>query len=615
MDEKLKDIQKNLTSIRGKHFNILKNQFIILCSVGFINISITILDNFVKNGFFAQYKQYIFPVTIPIIIFMMALILKKLFFIKKRTEALVSYVDKITNDENKFRSLFEGAIDGHALVHPIKGVIDFNNAFKNLLKLNNQTIFLLESIVHSNYRVDINKTKNFSDFKQQALDNGLAKGYWKIQSFEGEIIPTYIALTKIILDNKNYFMLSIHDETHNEQRQDQLKKITAKAVESTKAKSQFLSNMTHELRTPLNGILGISEDLLLNNEAKSLQEELAIINSSGKTLLSLVNDVLDYSKLEAQKVTLENLPISTQELIRTLNTTFTKTAEKKKLFFDIELDESMPEYFLGDKVRLQQVLINLIGNAIKFTSDGSVKLKIKIENKKNKNNISLGFYVFDSGIGIPQESIGKLFNSFEQVDNTTTRKFGGTGLGLSISSQIVRLFGSTIKVESVESKGSCFSFNFDTKKHIQLNTVEEKADVESIELLPATLIKKILIAEDNKINQIVAQKYFARLGFTNVSVAENGQEALEMTLKNKYDYIFMDMQMPVMDGVKATERIYEEMHFLEAPIIIAMTANNGDEDKSRCENAGMVGFLTKPFDIEEIKKIIIEFEPDKKNAA
>ena len=154
-----------------------------------------------------------------------------------------------------------------------------------------------------------------------------------------------------------------------------LKKITAKAVESTKAKSQFLANMTHELRTPLNGILGISEDLLLNNETKSLQEELAIINWSGKTLLSLVNDVLDYSKLEAQKVKLENLPISTQELVRTLINTFSITAEKKKLFFDIELDESMPEYFFGDKIRLQQVLINLIGNAIKFTSDGSVKLK------------------------------------------------------------------------------------------------------------------------------------------------------------------------------------------------------------------------------------------------
>ncbi len=146
-------------------------------------------------------------------------------------------------------------------------------------------------------------------------------------------------------------------------------------MESTKAKSQFLANMTHELRTPLNGILGISEDLLLNNETKSLQEELAIINWSGKTLLSLVNDVLDYSKLEAQKVKLENLPISTQELVRTLINTFSITAEKKKLFFDIELDESMPEYFFGDKIRLQQVLINLIGNAIKFTSDGSVKLK------------------------------------------------------------------------------------------------------------------------------------------------------------------------------------------------------------------------------------------------
>lgn len=615
MAEKIKNIQSSALEVRGKHFKILKNQFLLMFSFGIVHLLTVILDSLDINSVLVQNKKYVFLITIPIILTLMMIVLKKLYLIQQRTKNLVSYVDQIVYDENKFRTLFEGAIDGHALIDPYYGIIECNDSFKNMLKLPDQYSYMLSKYFMHNYRLDINSSETYEDFIQEAQEKGSAIGYWQVKDFEGNIVPAKISLRKFFNANKNLFMLSIHDETENEQRQNQLKKITVKAVEATKAKSEFLANMTHELRTPLNGIIGISDILLLSKGGDTIKEDLSIINSSGKSLLSLINNVLDYSKLDAQKVVLESLPISTHDLIDTLKSTFKNITEKKGLTFNIDVEKSIPEFFMGDKLRLQQVLINLISNAIKFTTSGGVTLKIKLEKEKGYEQITVVFYILDTGIGIPEDSITKLFNSFEQVDNTTTRKFGGTGLGLSISKQILALMESHIDVESELGKGSCFSFKISTKRFIKTTTRKDVKGIELIELQPLTLVKKILIAEDNKINQIVAKKYLNRLGFKNITLVEDGKQALEMTIKNKYDYVFMDMQMPIMDGVTATERIYEELHFLDTPIIIAMTANNTDEDKKICSNAGMLAFLTKPLNIDEIKEIFFKFEANYHDAA
>lgn len=378
------------------------------------------------------------------------------------------------------------------------------------------------------------------------------------------------------------------EKTVNE-RTSELEKEKTKAQNATKTKSQFLANMSHEIRTPINGVIGMSYLLLQTKLTKKQRDYLEKIDTSAKSLLGIINDILDISKIEAGKLTIENIEFNLHESINRVVTPLEVVADEKNININIEYGDNVGEFFIGDALRISQILTNLLGNAIKFTNNGNIDVKVtKTDNSKLK------FEVKDTGIGLSEEEQKKLFVSFSQADSSTTRKYGGTGLGLAISKQLVELMGGKIWVESKENEGSNFIFELELKEIKSSAKENNKKDV----LIEKNIFnaKRILIVEDNITNQMVIlgllEDYVA-----DIDVANNGEEAVALFEKDKYDLILMDIQMPVMDGYEATKiirRIDENIP------IIALTANAMNEEIEKTKAAKMNEHLTKPIDVEKL---------------
>lgn len=372
-------------------------------------------------------------------------------------------------------------------------------------------------------------------------------------------------------------------------------------------KEQFLANMSHEFRTPLNAITGMTRLLREKDPRPDQVRYLDAIRSSSESLLLIINDILDISKIEAGRLQLEPVPFEPKQIMDSIYNSFHLKAEEKKIDFNVETSKDVPAWLLGDATRLTQILFNVTGNAIKFTEEGSVSLHCSAVNTKKGDNgkVNLRFSITDTGIGIDQESRERIFETFSQVVDGATRKHGGAGLGLSITRKLTDLFGGEVKVQSETGKGSEFIIELPFE-------VLEGVTQESFQGQSAANVKSalkdlyVLLVEDIEFNRIVAiDTLKTELEGVKVDVAVNGKEAVELASRNQYDIILMDLQMPELNGYDASRKIRE----LPAPYstvpVVAMTASALQDEIHRCYEAGMNDFITKPFETEVLLRKIL----------
>ena len=382
------------------------------------------------------------------------------------------------------------------------------------------------------------------------------------------------------------------------------------AEAASRAKSTFLSNMSHELRTPMNAIIGMSYMLRRNNQDPGQIDKLGKIDNAANHLLQLLNDILDLSKIDADRMTLEQTTFAVDALTDDLANLLAPRAESARLRFILDIDSRLKSLqLLGDPLRLQQILLNLAGNAIKFTERGEVRVVARVA-EDSEEAVLLELSVWDTGIGIEPEAIERIFNPFEQADGSTTRRFGGTGLGLPICQRLVRLMGGEIQVVSTPGSGSVFTFAIRLPRAKAL--FAESAEVRQSGIAAEQALRsefpgcRILVAEDDWVNQEVALELLREtLGFS-VDIAPDGARALDMALNSRYDLILMDMQMPELDGLGATQAIRAIPGYVETPII-AMTANAFAEDRALCLDAGMNDFIAKPVDPDNLFTIMLRW--------
>ncbi len=438
---------------------------------------------------------------------------------------------------------------------------------------------------------------------------------------DGVTIPIELLISSMKLDSKRLFLVVFQDISQRKEVEGAIKKAHDMAVEASVAKSEFLSNMSHEIRTPMNTIIGIS-DLLsetpLNDDQKKYVQ---IFKESGEHLLSLINDILDISKIEAGHAELEHADFNLQQIMDKIKEMMLIKIDQQKLKLIFDTEPDVPRNLIGDAGRLNQILLNLIGNAIKFTDKGEVLVKTKLKSlNMSKKEAELLFEIHDTGIGIPAEKVGLLFHDFTQGDLSFTRKYGGSGLGLAISKKLIELMHGTIWVESEVGKGSTFYFTAkfltatpkQTEK--QLSDIEKSTTSFSNELAKNKTkeggVKRILLVDDSDDNRQLIELYLKQLPYA-IDIARNGEIAVDKFKTNKYDIVLMDIQMPVMDGYMATKiiRKWESDKQLPPTPIIALTAHAFKEDEQKSLDAGCTGHLSKPIHkttlIEALDKYIL----------
>ena len=432
---------------------------------------------------------------------------------------------------------------------------------------------------------------------------------------------------------------SIRDITDRKRSEEELKKAKICAESATKAKSEFLANMSHEIRTPLNAVIGMTDLLLYEHLSDYQKQSVEIINSSANGLLSIINNILDLSKIEAGMIELERKPFYLHDCLDEALHIVGIDAAKKSLEMELRFKENIPSVVLGDPTKINQILNNLLSNAVKFTEKGKISILVSGRTLES-GALEIHFAITDTGIGIPEDKMMGLFQSFSQVDASIARRYGGTGLGLVISKRLAESMGGRMWVVSEVNKGSTFNFTIQVVPTIcepieigsksingesksingesksingesksingeskSINGESKSINGESKSHADTSHGLRILLAEDNPVNQIVVKKMLSKLGY-RAKLVENGIQVIQATDKNRYDVILMDVQMPEMDGLKATKIIRQRSRDLDRPIIIAMTAFALSGDKEMCLAAGMDGYLSKPIKLDQLKNVL-----------
>jgi len=432
--------------------------------------------------------------------------------------------------------------------------------------------------------------------KRLRSDENIANILVQLSSFSGEKRWTQATFLKIKFQGMDCVLSWFYDVT-------EMRRARELAEETAKVKANFLANMSHEIRTPMNAIIGLSQ-LALSPEASVSDRVVSLekILLASKNLLHILNDVLDFSKVEAGKVVIERTPFSLRNLVEQLQSLFLANAREKGLNFEAVVGPDAPLAVIGDSHRLSQILSNLLSNAVKFTERGKVTLKVQMKTLA-ASRVKVLFSVMDTGIGIPKEKLQQLFQAFSQLDASSTRRFGGSGLGLAISKKLLQLMESEFKIESVLGSGSTFSFEvwFDLPFSSEIN----RAGPPKSESMPDLASngqrlrgKHILVAEDDLLNQEVVEK-FLRMSGATVSLTSTGADVLALIEKRHFDAVLMDMHMPDMGGVEATRAIRKLDRFRQLPIL-ALTAAVTSEDRDRCYSSGMNDFIPKPIDLDEL---------------
>ncbi len=408
------------------------------------------------------------------------------------------------------------------------------------------------------------------------------------------------------LYEKNQQLISLTDDLEKQvaNRTAQMQKARDEALQALKIKSDFIANMSHELRTPMNGVLGVLSILSHENLNEEQRELLETAQSSGEHLLMVINDVLDFSKIEADKVELVMAPLNIRSYLDNLCKSFQLQAKQKNLEFSLNIDSAIPNELVTDKLRLTQILTNLLSNALKFTLQGQVSVSFESKEVRETDG-DFRLIVSDTGIGISPQNLNSVFAAFEQADTSITREFGGTGLGMSITKKLVDMFDGKITVSSELNSGTCFFVDITMQISGEHQVVECAKSVDK-NLASTT---RILLVEDNKINQLVAKKMLSNWGL-QIEIEEDGQQAIDRLKKDTFDIILMDLQMPVKGGVTATKEIRSKGLISSKTPIIAMTAHSTQEHIDECFDAGMQGHISKPIEIDKLQGILKQFVGD-----